>query len=315
MADYYLLDNGVLKRNANTLVLYTEGSKKRLPVNRITSLHLLGRITVSSQALSLASKQGIIIHYYNYHGGYQGTYYPRDSHLSGYLTIKQAEHYLDHRKRLALAEKFVKGAQQNMLKTLSRYGKTIVCEYPAPRTVQELMAYEGNFREKYYNALDQVLPTEYRITKRTRRPPQNKANAAISFGNMLLYSKLITLLYATSLNPTISYLHEPLERRFSLALDVSEVFKPVIVDRSVLKLILKKQFKEEHFRKEGKAVLLTEKGKALLIKEMEDKLSRTILHKNLKKRVSYYGLMRIELYKLIKHFVGQQEYKPFVSWW
>jgi CRISP-associated protein Cas1 len=57
----------------------------------------------------------------------------------------------------------------------------------------------------------------------------------ISFGNSLLYATTLSEIYRTQLNPTVSFLHEPSARRYSLSLDLSEIFKPIIVDRTIFK--------------------------------------------------------------------------------
>ncbi len=81
------------------------------------------------------------------------------------------------------------------------------------------------------------LKEDFSFEKREKHPPSNPMNALISFGNSLLYTTILSECYRTQLNPTISYLHEPRERRFSLCLDLSEIFKPLIVDPIIFRLI------------------------------------------------------------------------------
>lgn len=178
-----------------------------------------------------------------------------------------------------------------------------------------MMRTEGKIRELYYNALDEIFPEDYRIIKRTRRPPENKMNTLISFGNSLVYSTTLSEIYNTQLNPTISYLHEPFERRFSLSLDVSEIFKPILVDRIIFKLVNKNMLDDNCFRGEVGNMLLSEKGKKIFLKEYDEKLKTTIKHKGLNQNVSYKRLIRLELYKLSKHVLGVEEYKPLIMWW
>jgi len=80
-------------------------------------------------------------------------------------------------------------------------------------------------RERYYHAWRHILAEGWAFTQRVRRPPDNEINALISFGNSMLYTVCLSEIYRTQLTPTISYLHEPGARRFSLALDISEIFK------------------------------------------------------------------------------------------
>lgn len=160
-----------------------------------------------------------------------------------------------------------------------------------------------------------MLPEGFRIGRRTRRPPSNWGNALLSFGNSLLYSTTITEIYHTHLNQTVSYLHEPLERRFSLALDISEIFKPIIVDRVILKLVNKRMLDEKDFDADVEGVLLSDSGRRKLIEEYNGKLATTIKHRKLRKNVSYRRLIRLELYRLEKHLMGVEEYEPLKMWW
>ena len=155
----------------------------------------------------------------------------------------------------------------------------------------------------------------FTFDKRTKRPPQNEINCLVSFLNSLLYTTILSELYKTQLHPAISYLHEPFERRFSLALDLAEMFKPLIVQRALLKLINKQEIKETHFRKDLKGCLLNEEGKKIVLKEFDDRLKLTIMHPELKRIVSHKRLIRLEAYKIIKHLVNDKTYNPFVIWW
>ena len=87
------------------------------------------------------------------------------------------------------------------------------------------------------------LPEDFIMSKRMKRPPDNPINALISFGNTLLYAKTISAIYRTHLDQRISYLHQPAERRFSLSLDISEPFKPVIVFRTIFELVNNRKIK------------------------------------------------------------------------
>jgi len=117
------------------------------------------------------------------------------------------------------------------------------------------------------------------------------------------------------LNPTISYLHTPGERRYSLSLDITEIFKPLLVDRVIFKLLNKKELQERHFDKKMNRCLLNQAGKKIFVKAFEDRLNETIKHRTLNRSVSYKHLMKLECYKLAKHLLGMEEYKPFKMWW
>ena len=108
--------------------------------------------------------------------------------------------------------------------------KETLTELEKATKITEVMNVEGRIRAEYYQYFDDILPDEFKMEGRSRQPPTNMINSLISFGNSMMYSTVLSELYNTQLNPTISYLHEPSERRFSLALDLSEIFKPILVD-------------------------------------------------------------------------------------
>ena len=246
--------------------------------------------------------------------------HPRETLLSGDLTIKQSEYYLSNNKRTELAKLFVKGSAQNILKVLSYYNienniKTILNELSKTKKITEIMNVEGRIRAEYYQKFDEIVPEPFKFETRTRQPPQNMLNSLISFGNSLMYATVLTELYNTQLNPTISYLHEPYVRRYSLSLDLSEIFKPFIVDRLIFYLVNKRIITEKHFKHDLNSCLLNKKGRNKFIDEFNKRLQKTIKHKDLGRKVSYQRLIRLEAYKLKKHLLNEKQYKPFVIWW
>lgn len=318
--NYYILSEGILKRKENTIYFVNEKGKKPIPINKVYSIYAYGQITFSSQVMSLLSKNGVPIHFFNYYGFYSGSYYPRETLLSGDLLVKQADYYLNIQKRLELAKLFVEGAANNILKVLAYYKienniKETLSELNSTNKITEIMNIEGRIRSEYYSKFDEILPDDFKMEGRSRQPPKNMINSLISFGNSMMYSTVLTELYNTQLNPTISYLHEPSERRFSLSLDLSEIFKPIFVDRLIFYMVNKRMLSKKEFNEDLNCCLLNDKGRNKFIKEYNKRLEKTIKHKKLKKNVSYQRLIRLEAYKLKKHILGIEKYDPFVSWW
>ena len=140
-------------------------------------------------------------------------------------------------------------------------------------------------------------------------------NTLISFMNTVCYTKVLSEIYKTQLNPTISYLHEPSEKRFSLLLDVSEIFKPLLVDRTLFSLLNRNIITEKDFESENNYLRIKDKSVKKIIEELENTFVRKIKHRTLNREVSYQYLIRLELYKLIKHLYNDKEYKGFRIWW
>lgn len=326
----FVFSNGELKRKQNTI--YFEGDKgikKFIPVENTGELHLFGEVTINKEVLEFLSQNEIILHFYNYYGYYVGTYYPREHYNSGFMILKQAEHYIDPIKRLILARKFVIGAAQNIEKVINYYNSrdidlsetikkisSLKELISSQDDIDQLMAIEGNIREAYYNAFDSIVNDEnFAMDERSKRPPKNRMNALISFGNTLLYTTVLSEIYKTHLDPRIGYLHATNFRRFTLNLDAAEVFKPIIVDRVIFYLLNKGMIKPDDFDNKLGGLYLKEAGRRVFIEKFDERLNTTIKHRKIGKDVSYRMLLRLELYKIEKHLMGEQNYEPFLAEW
>lgn len=275
---FYVYNNGDLRRKDNTLQFTNaEGEKKDIPIERIDDIYVMAEMTFNSTFLSYLSQYGITMHFFNYYNYYTGSFYPKEKLLAGRLLVKQVEHYADHGRRMVLARKFIEAAADNIYRNLRYYngrGKDVSGymsevndlrkKIPGTESVEELMGIEGNIRKQYYAAWNVIIDQEIHFEKRVMHPPDNMINSLISFVNSMIYAKILSEIYHTQLNPTISYLHEPGARRFSLCLDVSEVFKPLIGDRLIFSLLNRKQITEDSFTKELNFLHLKKEASALI---------------------------------------------------
>lgn len=299
-----------------------------IPVEDVEDLFLFGEILLNTKLLNFLGQKGIPAHTFNYYGFYTGSYFPRQRQVSGHLLVKQVEHYLDPTKRLVLAKEIVRGAYHNLHRNLLYYrnrGKEVeaaiqaleaeAAQIESADSVAALMGAEGRMRQYYYRAFNVILDLEVPFLKRVKRPPDNLLNALISFGNSLLYAAVLSQIYRTPLNPTVSFLHEPGTRRFSLALDIAEIFKPLIVDKIIFKLINKQMITEADFMKEVAFAYLKDNARKLVVQQFEERLQTTVKHRRLARHVSYRGFIRLECYKLVRHLIFDEPYQALRAWW
>lgn len=326
---FYVYNNGDLKRKDNTLRFTSyDGEKRDIPIERISDIYVMSEMSFNTTFLSYISQYGIPIHFFNYYNFYTGSFYPKESNLAGQLLVNKVQHYTEYDKRLLIAKKFIQAAADNIYRNLRYYNgrDKNVSDYMKDidslrtglvgvKSIQELMGIEGNIRKKYYAAWSVIINQEIEFDKRVMHPPDNMINSLISFVNSLVYTRTLSEIYHTQLNPTISYLHEPGIRRYSLCLDISEVFKPLIGDRLIFSLLNRKQITEKSFTKELNYLHLKKDASKLIVSEFEKKMKQTIMHKELGRQVSYQYLIRLEAYKLIKHLIGEKEYEGFRIWW
>lgn len=326
---YYLYKSGRLQRKDNTIeIVYSDGTKKSIPIERIDDIYVMTEFDFNTKLINYLSQFGISVHFFNYYGFYTGTYYPKESLVSGKLLIKQVENYTNKEKRLEIAKAFIEAASYNIYRNLTYYnnrGKDVnehMKEIEFFRTqielckdVQELMGIEGNIRKVYYDAWTNIINQDLEFEKRVKNPPDNAINSLISYVNTIIYTRVLSEIYKTQLNPTISYLHEPSERRFSLCLDIAEIFKPIIGDRLIFSMLNKKQLTEKDFEKNLNFLYIKEDARKKITKEIDAKLQTKIMHKKLGREVSYEYLMRLEVYKIIKYLMEDIPYEGFKMWW
>lgn len=328
----YIFSDGDLKRKDNTVFAEIQHPneektiKKYVPVESVREVYLFGEMTITKKLLEYFSQKKILLHIFNYYGFYSGTYYPREHYNSGYMIINQTKHYIDMKKRLVLAKEFVRGSGKNILKILKYYDRKgsnfgenleniglLVDQIEEQEDLKKLMALEGFMRKQYYECFNGIIMnSDFEFKKRTKQPPKDYLNSLISFLNSMIYTAVLGEIYNTHLDPRIGFLHSSNFRRFSLNLDIAEIFKPVIGDRLIFQLLNKRIITEDDFEKDLNGILISSEGKRKIAERLERYFQNTIKVKQLKRNVSYKRLMRLELYKLEKHLMDEKEYKAFV---
>lgn len=328
MKDLYLFNNGRLQRKDSTIYLVLEdGAKKTIPIEQVENLHIFAEMDFNTSFINLLNQKDVSLHFYNYYGYYSGSYVPRRKKVSGFVDLNQAAHVLDLNKRLYIVQQFVYSAIHHMLRNMRRYKEevgemiseiiTLKEKVADAQDIQTLMGIEGKVRYTYYRSFNHIIKNpDFNFKKREKRPPTDPINALISYGNSLMYTAVLSEMYKTQLNPTISYLHEPGSRRFSLSLDLAEIFKPLLMDNLIFTLINKKMIRLEHFEYvEENICFLNDTGRKIFITEFENRMRTTIKHRKLNRQTSYRFLIRLECYKLIKHLIGDEDYKALKAWW
>ncbi len=325
---YYLYSAGSIRQKDKTIEFESGENKRSVPITDIDEIYVMNDMKLTTKLLNILSQYGIPIHFFNYHEFYIGSFYPRESKQAGKLLVQQVSAYTDTEKRLYLAQKILQAAAKNIYRNLRYYngrGKDcteamdkifhLIPSLEKARTIEELMGIEGNIRREYYSVWNVIINQDIDFTKRVYHPADNMINSMISFVNSMMYTQVLSQIYKTQLNPTISFLHQPGVRRFSLALDVSEIFKPLICDRLIFSLLNRNQITEKSFVQDFNGLRMTEKASKTIAASFDEKLNQTIRHKELNREVSYQYLIRLELYKIIKYLIGEKDYNGFEIWW
>ena len=325
--NFYILQCGTLIKKDDSLEFENKNNEKTpIPIMQIDSIYILSSTHISSECLKLLANNGITIHYFDYYENYIGTFYPKISNtLNGDLLIKQVLSFTNKSTRIYLAIQTIRASFKNMTKLVNYYSKrkNITCDdfniqymsniekLDKSTSINEIMLIEANMHKKYYSVWNRFLNDDYNFTKRIQQNSNDIVNSLLSFLNSLLYSLIVSEIYKTGLNPTISYLHEPSQSRFSLSFDVAEIFRPVLVERLIFSLLNKQIIQQEDYSN-GK---FNENAIKKILYHWDNKINETIYHRILKRNVSYRYLIRDELYKLTRYIKKESEYKGFVMWW
>ena len=177
--------------------------------------------------------------------------------------------------------------------------------------IENLRAREAEAARIYFEALKNVLDESYGFTGRTRQPPKDPVNAALSFGYVWLYGIVAEELWMQGLDPRVSFLHVPWRKRSGLALDLAEEFKQPIIDIVVLTMFKSKIFDmKEDFTRDRGGVFLTRKGRSKLLKALYARLNFQFKFKGERKGLRSW--ITVQVSKLRNHFLNNVLYEPFV---
>jgi CRISPR-associated endonuclease Cas1 subtype I-B len=324
--EYHIINDGILTKKDYSILFESENQKVEIPTEVTEHINIYSQIIFSSNFFNTLNQNNIKVSLFDQYDHYIGSFIPINHHKSASILIKQVENYINKSKRLELAKKIIDGGTTNIITNLKYYNKRNddiqldniiddlkICkqEMKTANTLEILLLQEARMRELYYSSYNIILNNpEFKFTKRTRRPPKDALNAMISFGNTLIYQKIANEIYKTKLDIRISYLHSATRRYENLNLDISEILKPILVDKIIFSLINKRIIDVKvHFEKINNGVYLNKEGKYIFIDQLNKKLNSIITINN--KKISYQEILRLEVLKLLRYFKYNEEYEPF----
>lgn len=319
---YWLSRSMRVRRERNSLrfePLADDTAPVRVPVTDVAAIVAAAPVDVNSAAVSLLGRHGVVLHLLDHYGNYAGCVGPAESGGVADVVFRQVD-LVRSPGGVAVARSVVVGTAANVRRVLGGAlddPLTTLKESAAvAESVDSLRGIEGAFRRSGWAALDASLPTDLQLSGRSRRPPRNAGNAFVSFVNGLCYAKALSALRCTPLHPAVGFLHTATDRRrFSLALDLAEVFKPFFAERLLLRAAGSKLLRPSDFVVEVNAASLSEDGRRKVLALVREELDGTVKHRALGRRVSVEELWVLEAYKLLRVVLEGGRYRPVVAWW
>lgn len=325
--DYHIVNDGILTRRDFTVLFENEDGKKYLPVETMGSLNVYSEVAFTSGFFEYANSMGLKVAIYDKYGRFIGNFTSYNHSSSGTSTLRQATLYNDNKKRVEIAKTIIAAAMHNMRANIRYYYKirhdskleevievmdTNIQQVKMASSVESLLMIEARNRQRYYQCFNSILQNDkFAFEKRTKRPPRDALNAMISFGNMCLYERIATEMYKHQLDIRIGFLHSTNKRSQSLNLDIAEIFKPIIIDRTIFTLINKGMINavNDFEQTEEGGILLNKHGKRIFIQEYQSKLYQKITYKE--QKMTYDTLIRKEVIKIFRTIHYGEKYKPY----
>ena len=323
--EYHIVNEGILSQSDYTILFENKNKKVYIPIEATKILNIYSNIIINSNFFNLMNSKDIIVNLFDKHNRYIGKFIPNNTRKSCLLLLKQVEIYNDYNKRMNMAKDILSSEIYNLKSNLKYYNRRynhdikekIKLIEKAEKEInlikehEKLLLCEARIKGIYYSCFNEILQNEkFKFIKRSKRPPQDPINALISFGNTLLYNYIAKEIYKTKLDIRIAYLHSSNNRYESLNLDLADIFKPIIVDKIIFKLINKKIINDRlHFENINGGVYLTGEGKNIVINEFYKKIKDiTTIGNN---KMSYEKIIRKEIYKLSNSIMNEEKYKAF----
>ena len=184
---------------------------------------------------------------------------------------------------------------------------------PAVQVVNDLLGLEGAGSADYFGVFGKMLKCDWGFSGRHKRPPTDPVNALLSYGYTLLMHKVQSAIGIVGLDPFFGFLHSSQYGKPSLALDLMEEFRPVIVDSVVMTLINTGALKREDFIAELGTFRLTDAGRRTFLEKFEERLNTAIEHPTFGYKATYQRCLELQTRLLSKHLTGEIPiYPPFI---
>ncbi|GAB4441444.1 MAG: CRISPR-associated endonuclease Cas1 [Cyanobacteria bacterium J069] len=333
MSLLYLTQQGTkLQKEQGRLVLSLPDSAEiDLPVEEVEQVMVFGNVQLTTPALSTCLNHQIPVVFLSQTGVYRGLLWG-DRH-DYRAQAAQFEQFKDETFQLAIAREIVIGKAWNskqLLLKLNRRRKIAAVETAieridrelgaiarleaSPSALDSLRGYEGAIAAHYFPALGQLITTEgFSLTTRVRRPPTDPVNALLSFGYMLLFNNVMSLLYLEGLNPFLGNLHRSDRHEAQLAFDLVEEWRSPVVDTLVIQLINQQVLKLSDFLppKPDGAVYLNDQARRRYLQAFEDRIMTLVKHPDARESVPYRRAIQLQMRRYKRSLQDNTPYEAF----
>ncbi|HOG48825.1 MAG TPA: CRISPR-associated endonuclease Cas1 [Anaerolineae bacterium] len=330
MATLYLSEPGTaLQKDGERLVVTRdERVVEAIPLLKVDQVVVMGRgVRVTTPALFALASRGIDVVYL---AGKSGRFVARMRGQEtgfGRLRFEQALLVADTARSLALARELVRGKLHNQRVLVLRHGGSEAWAQAAAEGIARMMeridgagdadvlrGLEGQAAALYFGAYRRLLRQDLGFARRAYYPPPDPVNALLSFGYTLLLQRILGAVGIVGLDPYLGVFHVLDYGRPSLALDLEEEFRPIVVDSLVLDLVNHRVLTAGDFRPvKDKGVLLGDAGRARFLTAFERRLAATLVYPPSGETTTYLRCLELQTRQAARCILGQQaRYQPLL---
>ncbi len=318
----------------NIVVKKDENTSTRLPLHNLENIVCFTWQGASPALMGACAERNIGLSFLTPNGRFQARVTGR-AKGNVLLRKKQFEVSEKEAQSIPIAASFLLGKISNSRKVIDRairdhamlvnvetlmgasnFMKETLRTIPTCKSTGDLMGFEGSAAKVYFSVFDNLILQQrgdFFFKERSRRPPLDNMNALLSFLYTLLTNETASALETVGLDPYIGFLHRDRPGRPSLALDLIEELRPVLVDRLALSLVNRKQIAGKGFtQKESGGVLMDDDTRKAVLTAWQERKKEELIHPYLKEKIPFGLLPHVQAMLLARHLRGDLDaYPPF----
>ena len=241
-------------------VKYRDGMIKSIPAESLEIIEVFGKVQITTQCIEECLMRGINILFYSTNGAYYGRLIST-SHVNVQRQRRQAEVGKNEKFKLEFSRRLIDAKIRNQIVVMRRYARSrekdierSVVEmqnmYKKARdavSIEQLMGYEGTAAKIYFQILGTLVDEEFTFTGRSRRPPKDPFNSLISLGYSIILNEIYGKIEGKGLNPYFGMMHKDREKHPTLASDLMEEWRAVLIDSTALSMLNGHELLKEDF--------------------------------------------------------------------
>lgn len=323
MATYYVREQGavVRKQDERLIVMKDNAVIGEIPMHQLEQLVIMGNVQLTTQALALLLQSGTDTVFMSSTGKARGRLIANESAFAE-LRLRQLQTMSNEQANLALARQIVIGKLSNQRALLKSEGKPIGPLAQGMRGIAEmtmaaksagnadsLRGFEGKAGAWFWPAFRQLLKHDMGFNQRIYHPSPDPINALLSFGYALLQKDVMAAVHLVGLDPYLGFFHTVQYGRPSLALDLMEEFRPVLVDPLVLQLVNSDEIRENDFTRTSSAdkpVTLKEGALRRVIEHYEERITAHVRYPFTGEETTYRRCVELQTRQMARVIKGEQ---------